>query len=105
MLISLSLLDLFATCDQVKRLPYFYFTRKCTSFLLFLLKIMHFVNVSDSLLPDSFPEGDPSDYALPVFLEEPTDSFATKAAPAVLRCRAAHAVQVSHFMIINSNIF
>ncbi len=66
---------------------------------------MYFVYVSDSLLPDSFPEGDPSDYALPVFLEEPSDSFATKAAPAVLRCRAAHAVEVCNLILILINFF
>ena len=42
-----------------------------------------------------FPTGvDPSTYALPVFLIEPTDAFAAKGRPAVLKCRAAHAISV-----------
>ena len=39
-------------------------------------------------MPESFPEGvDPSHYALPVFLEEPKDTYAARGAPAVLTCR------------------
>ena len=47
------------------------------------------------LLPMNFPAGvDPSTYALPVFLIEPTAAFAAKGRPAVLKCRAAHAIAV-----------
>ena len=50
---------------------------------------------SSDLLPMDFPAGvDPSTYALPVFLIEPTDAFAAKGRPAVLKCRAAHAISV-----------
>ncbi|KAF4523675.1 hypothetical protein B566_EDAN006045, partial [Ephemera danica] len=34
--------------------------------------------------------------SLPVFLEEPTDTYVVKSKPATLHCRAAHALQV-HF--------
>ena len=50
--------------------------------------------MSGSLLPDAFPEGDPSDYALPVYLEEPSDSFVARGRPAKLKCRVAHALRV-----------
>ena len=50
---------------------------------------------SSDLLPTNFPAGvDPSTYALPVFLIEPTDAFAAKGRPAVLKCRAAHAIRL-----------
>ena len=50
---------------------------------------------SSDLLPTDFPAGvDASTYALPVFLIEPTDAFAAKGRPAVLKCRAAHAISV-----------
>ena len=50
-----------------------------------------------NLLPESFPEGvDPSQYALPVFLQEPQDTFAARGASAILSCKAAHALK-AHF--------
>ena len=51
------------------------------------------IDLSSSLLPTSYPTGDPSAFALPVFLEEPADAFATRARAALLRCRAAHALE------------
>ena len=49
---------------------------------------------SGNLLPESFPEGvDPSQYALPVFLQEPQDTFAARGASAILSCKAAHALK------------
>ncbi|CAB4055674.1 UNC5 [Lepeophtheirus salmonis] len=49
-----------------------------------------------SIIPSVLPEGDPSNYALPIFLEEPSDAFAVKSQSAVLQCRVAHALGV-HF--------
>ena len=51
------------------------------------------IDLSSSLLPTSYPTGDPSAFALPVFLEEPSDAFATRARAALLKCRAAHALE------------
>ena len=52
------------------------------------------VDLSGNFLPDSFPEGvDPSEYALPVFLQEPKDTYAARGASATLTCRAAHALK------------
>lgn len=39
------------------------------------------------LLPDTLPEGDPLDYARPVFLTEPEDSYVIKSRPAELSCK------------------
>ena len=36
---------------------------------------------------------DPSQYALPVFLEKPKDTYAARGASATLTCRAAHALK------------
>ena len=52
------------------------------------------LDLNSNLLPESFPEGDPSEYALPVFLEAPQDAFAVRGKPAVLKCRVAHALRV-----------
>ena len=50
-----------------------------------------------NLIPETFPEGvDPSQYALPVFLQEPQDTFAARGASAILSCKAAHALK-AHF--------
>ncbi len=48
------------------------------------------------LLPKVLPEGDPSKFALPVFLKEPVDTYLIKSRPATLHCRVAHALGV-HF--------
>ena len=56
------------------------------------------LDLSSNFLPESFPEGvDPSHYALPVFLEEPKDTYAARGAPAVLTCQVAHALK-AHFV-------
>ncbi len=55
-----------------------------------------FFFLSDSaspLLPTSSGAVDPSDFDFPVFLEEPQDAYASKGAPAVLRCHVAHALK------------
>ena len=52
-------------------------------------------DLTGSLIPDVYPEGDPSLYALPVFLEEPKDQFTAKGNPAVLECKVAHAIKVN----------
>ena len=56
------------------------------------------LDLSSSFLPHSFPEGvDPSTYALPIFLENPQDTYSARGAPAVLTCRVAHALK-AYFM-------
>jgi hypothetical protein len=41
-------------------------------------------DLSGSLLPDVFPEGDPSLYALPVYLEQPKDVYTARGVMAKL---------------------
>ena len=48
------------------------------------------LDLNSKLLPDTFPEGDPSEYALPVFLEHPQNAFASRGSPAKLTCVVAH---------------
>ena len=55
------------------------------------------LDLTSNLLPVSFPTGDPSTYALPVFLLEPSNSYAARGKPAKLTCRAAHAL-TAHFV-------
>ena len=52
------------------------------------------VDLSSPFLPDNLPEGDPVHYALPVFLDEPEDTFVVKNKAAELECRVAHAHSV-----------
>ena len=52
------------------------------------------VDLSSPFLPDNLPVGDPVHYALPVFLDEPQDTFVVKNKPAELECRVAHALSV-----------
>ena len=47
-------------------------------------------------MPNKLPEGDPSEFALPVFLKEPRKTYATKEDAGNLTCRVAHAKTV-HF--------
>ena len=64
------------------------------------------------MLPDSLPPGDPSNFALPVFLIQvgvkkkrkilslffslqPKSTFTSRDTPATLRCRVAHALEVA----------
>ena len=46
------------------------------------------------LLPEVIPSGDPSQFAMPIFLKEPSDTFLIKSKPATLHCRVAHALRV-----------
>ena len=55
------------------------------------------LDLSSNFLPDNLPEGDPSEFALPVFLEEPKKTYATKERSGNLTCRVAHA-KVVYFM-------
>lgn len=52
-------------------------------------------DLSGSLIPDVYPEGDPSLYALPIIQEEPKDQYTAKGNPAVLECKVAHATKVN----------
>lgn len=54
-------------------------------------------NVPEILLDDSLELPAATSELLPMFLEEPVDTYAMKNKPAVLYCRAAHALQVSFF--------
>ncbi len=54
-------------------------------------------DLSGSLIPDVYPEGDPSEYALPIFVEEPKNQYTARGSPANLVCKVAHAVKV-HFV-------
>ena len=49
------------------------------------------MDLSSPFLPDNLPDGDPVHYALPVFLDEPEDTFVVKNKAAELECRVAHA--------------
>ena len=51
-------------------------------------------SVSQKLLPEILPTGDPSQSAMPIFLKEPSDTFLIKSRPATLHCRVAHALRV-----------
>ena len=52
------------------------------------------MDLSSPFLPDNLPDGDPVHYALPVFLDEPEDTFVVKNKDAELECRVAHAHSV-----------
>ena len=54
------------------------------------------VDLGSQYLPASLPPGDPVNFALPVFLQEPEDNFVVKSKNAELTCRVAHALSV-HF--------
>ena len=50
--------------------------------------------MTSNILPDSLPEGDPSDFALPVYLKEPKSTYVTREQSGKLHCRVAHARKV-----------
>ena len=52
------------------------------------------LDLSSSFLPSKLPDGDPSDFALPVFLAQPRSTYASKEVNGVLTCRVAHAKMV-----------
>lgn len=52
------------------------------------------LDLSSPYLPASLPAGDPSTFALPVFLSEPADTYVVKGRAAALQCRVAHALSV-----------
>jgi len=56
-------------------------------------------DLSGSLLPQVYPQGDPAEYALPVFMIEPKDQYTAKGIPATLECKVAHAVKVCTLLI------
>jgi hypothetical protein len=49
------------------------------------------LDLSGSLLPEEYPDGDVSSYALPVFIQNPENSYTAKGKSAILECRIAHA--------------
>ena len=49
------------------------------------------LDLSGSILPEEYPDGDPSSYALPVFIQQPENAFSAKGKPAIVECRVAHA--------------
>ena len=52
------------------------------------------LDLSSPFLPESLPDGDPSTFALPVFLSEPEDTYVVKGRAASIQCRVAHALSV-----------
>lgn len=52
------------------------------------------LDLSSPLLPDSLPPGDPTNYALPIFLSPPKAAFTSKDREAVLECKVAHSIKV-----------
>jgi len=52
------------------------------------------LDLSSPYLPASLPDGDPSTFALPVFLSEPEDTYVVKGRAAAIQCRVAHALSV-----------
>ena len=49
------------------------------------------LDLSSSLLPEEYPDGDVSSYALPVFIQEPENAYTSKGKPGIIECRVAHA--------------
>ena len=49
-----------------------------------------------------YPEGDPSEYALPIFVEEPKNQYTARGSPANLVCKVAHAVKV--YFVCNDEV-
>ncbi|XP_022199334.2 netrin receptor unc-5 [Nilaparvata lugens] len=54
----------------------------------------HYPLLEDPLHPPSAPSNGDHSVPLPVFLEEPVDTYIIKNKPALLTCRAAHALQL-----------
>merc|ERR1712243_226993 len=52
------------------------------------------LDLSSQFLPSSLPEGDPAHFALPVFLEEPEDTYVVKGRAASLQCIVLHALSL-----------
>jgi len=52
------------------------------------------LDLSSQFLPSSLPEGDPAHFALPVFLEEPEDTYVVKGRAASLQCKVLHALSL-----------
>jgi len=52
------------------------------------------LDLTSNILPHTFPEGDPSDFALPVYLVQPRSTYASRDMPGTLTCRVAHARKV-----------
>lgn len=49
------------------------------------------LDLSGSILPEKYPDGDVSSYALPVFIQNPENGYTAKGKPAILECSIAHA--------------
>ena len=49
------------------------------------------MDLSGSILPEEYPDGDASSYALPIFIQSPENAYTSKGKPAILECRIAHA--------------
>ena len=59
------------------------------------------LDLSSSLLPEEYPDGDVSSYALPVFIQEPENAYTSKGKPGIIECRVAHARR-AYFVCKNS---
>ena len=54
------------------------------------------------MLPDSLPEGDPSSFALPVYLAEPISTYTSREVAGTLKCKVAHALRV--YFVCNDEV-
>ena len=57
------------------------------------------LDLSSSFLPEKLPEGDPKDFALPVFLQEPQDTYASKEAAATLSCKVSGKISFTYVLL------
>ena len=51
------------------------------------------MDLSGPMLPEEYPDGDVSSYALPIFIQSPENAYTSKGKPAILECRIAHALR------------
>ena len=56
-------------------------------------------DLSSSIIPEEYPDGDLSLHAHPIFTQEPEDAYAAKGKPAEIVCKVAHAKKV--FFVCN----
>ena len=60
------------------------------------------LDLNANFLPSAFPSGDPSGYALPVYLQEPEDTFSARGQPGKLTCKVAHALRA--YYVCNGDV-
>ena len=60
------------------------------------------LDLNANFLPSTFPSGDPSGYALPIYLQEPEDTFSARGQPGKLTCKVAHALRA--YFLCNGDV-